>query len=300
MENHGQPLDPAAQAQQSHRPAGPITRRLHANRLRDADNLTADPERLNHLIALLEAQAQREHSRATHRPGVLWAGLAVLDANGMWDKTFGDTALAAFVTNLGPQVTVFAGPRMDSAPAQGAGVFLVPMGASIVLNAAAKAWSIYGTAGTPLNVEVFGRPLPPFAGVVEPVPMAAQVLDAYSSVVATQAATTILTVPAGRVWQGQVTLECGSQEAAAGTVAAQAIGVLSVSGAAAPVGNVLRADALAGANAAGGTVGADATGSNASPLVIVASATAPALLQLAATVAGTAGQVNASAVGLLL
>lgn len=299
----GHPLDPAAVAQAGHRTPGPIRKRILEKRLQEAENLQAEPHRLTALIALLEARERRdaeaEGLRRTHRPGVQWSGQAVLDASGVWDHSIGDTSYAAFITNLGPQVTVLAGQRADSAPGAGPGVFTVPMGAAMVLNAATKAWSIYGQPGTILDVQLWGRALPPFAGQITPIPMGAQVLDGEASVAATQVATTFLTVPAGRVWSGEIALQCAAQEAAAGVVAAQATGIISVANATAPTGTVLRCDALVGANAATGLTGSDGSASNASPLIVVAG-NQPALVQLATTVAGTAGEVNASAVGILL
>ena len=131
---------------------------------------------------------------------------------------------------------------------------------------------------------------------------AANILDGFSLVTATQAATTFLTVPAGRTWVGTVEILADVANAGANAVAGVAQGIVSVAGAGAapPAGNIMACTARAGANVAAGTVGSQ--GSNNSgpqPLTIVAPGGNAVTLQLTTTVAGTNGEVSVSAIGSL-
>lgn len=128
---------------------------------------------------------------------------------------------------------------------------------------------------------------------------AANVLDGFQSFAATTAATTVITVPQGRTWIGQVTVQCACAEVAAGAVQAQATGVVSVAGAGATpaAGNYLEVDAFAGANAATGTVGDGAASSVTTRMVLIAPAGNAIQLQLASTQAGTTSKVSCSAIG---
>lgn len=133
------------------------------------------------------------------------------------------------------------------------------------------------------------------------IPSAANVLDGFLNFAATAAATNVIVIPAGRTWVGTVSIQCAVQNAAAVAAAASAIGIVSVAGAGvAPVaGNYLRCDALVGANAAGGLTGDEGEASNSTPLVVIAPAGNAVQIQAAATIVGTAGSVNVSAIGAL-
>ena len=133
------------------------------------------------------------------------------------------------------------------------------------------------------------------------IPAAANVLDGFNTTNATQAATTLITVPAGRTWVGTVTINCTAFANAASAVGATGTGIISTAGAGVtPVaGNYLRCDASVGGNAAGGTVGDGDANNTTSPMVVAAPAGNSVTIQIASTVAGAAGQVSASAIGLL-
>lgn len=128
------------------------------------------------------------------------------------------------------------------------------------------------------------------------------ILDGFQTFAATTAATTVITVPAGRTWSGVVSVNCACQNAGANAVTAQATGVVSVAGAGATpaAGNYMRVTALAGANVAAGTVGDSGANSQSIPLVVVAPGGNAVTVQCAATVAGSSGEVNVSAVGALI
>jgi|SRR5579859_38729 len=130
----------------------------------------------------------------------------------------------------------------------------------------------------------------------------ANLLDAFSSVTTTQAATTLLTVPAGRTWVGVITLQCACGEAAAGAVAAQATGIVATAGTnvTPAAGNYLRCTAYAGANAASGLVGDSGSGFAQTHFVVIAPAANSVTLTLQTVNAGTFTEVNCTAVGELI
>lgn len=132
--------------------------------------------------------------------------------------------------------------------------------------------------------------------------VAANVLNGNQNIAATQAATTIITVPAGRTWVGTVGASCSVEEDAAGTVAGRARCIFSISGANATpaAGNVFAVEARAGANAVGGTVGGEAQNFGWMPLTVIAPAGNSVAVQVATSQSGTNTQVDAFASGALL
>lgn len=129
----------------------------------------------------------------------------------------------------------------------------------------------------------------------------ANILAGYQTFTSTTAATTLITVPQGRTWVGTVGASCSAQEAAAGTVAAQARAVITTAGTnvTPAAGTYLAVEAKVGANAAGGTVGAQGNNAAWIPLVVVAPAGNSVTVQVASTNAGTASVVDAFASGML-
>lgn len=127
----------------------------------------------------------------------------------------------------------------------------------------------------------------------------ATVLAGYQSFTATTAATTIVTIPAGKTWQGTVSVSAACGEAAAGTVAPNALGVISVAGTGVvpAAGNYFAVQATAGANAATGTVGDGASNFGSLPMIVVAPVGNSVTIQVTTTIAGTAGRIDASAFG---
>ena len=127
------------------------------------------------------------------------------------------------------------------------------------------------------------------------------ILDGLQTFAATAAATTVITVPAGRTWTGTIAISCACQNAGANAATAQATGIVSTAGAGVlpAAGNYLRCDALAGANVAAGTVGDSGDNFLSSPFTVVAPLGNAVTVQAAATVAGSGGQVSVSAIGAL-
>lgn len=125
------------------------------------------------------------------------------------------------------------------------------------------------------------------------------VLAGYQSFTATTAATTLVTIPAGKTWTGTVAVSAACAETAAATVVPNALGVISVAGAGATpaAGNYFGVQATSGANATTGTVGSGGSNFGSLPMIVVAPAGNAVTIQVTVTVAGTAGRVDASAFG---
>ena len=130
---------------------------------------------------------------------------------------------------------------------------------------------------------------------------AANILDGFQAFTATAAATTIITVPAGRTWVGTVSVSVDCRVDAAATVAGQATGVVSLSGAGStpPAGNLFQVACRAGAGAAGGTTGSSGENWGATPLTVVAPVGNAVLVQFTPTITGNAGDAAVSAIGVL-
>lgn len=133
-------------------------------------------------------------------------------------------------------------------------------------------------------------------------PAATDVLAGRVSLSASTAATTIITVPAGRTWSGQLWASASCEVTAAAAVAGRATAMLSVAGAGATptAGVYLVVDARSGANAATGTAGSGAANFGSVALVIVAPAGNAVTVQVASTNAGSSSLVEAGASGMLV
>lgn len=134
------------------------------------------------------------------------------------------------------------------------------------------------------------------------VPVAADVLVGALAHEATTAATDIIVIPAGRTWQGEVTLSCDVAVVAGSAAVGRALGEVLTAGVGVTpaAGAVLRCEARAGANAATGTVGSSGANSSRISLTVKAPAGNAVQLQLVSTISGTNGRVDASASGKLL
>lgn len=132
--------------------------------------------------------------------------------------------------------------------------------------------------------------------------VAADVLSGRQAFTATTVATTIVTVPAGRTWVGQVGASVAVGVNSASTTAGQASALLSVAGAGAipAAGVYLGVDALAGANAVTGLTGAQGSNYAAATWTVVAPAGNAVTIQVTATCAGTTSKVDAYATGVLV
>lgn len=129
----------------------------------------------------------------------------------------------------------------------------------------------------------------------------ANVLVGFQSFTATTAATTVLTVPAGRTWVGTLNISASVTNAAVNAVQGQARAVVTTAGAGVTpaAGTIAAVEARAGANAATGTVGTQGNAHINVNAVVVAPAGNAVQIQVTTTIAGTAGVVDISANGSL-
>jgi len=134
------------------------------------------------------------------------------------------------------------------------------------------------------------------------VPQTANILAGYQTFSATTAATTVITIPQGRIWQGTICISTAVTIPAAGTSTGQALVVVSLSGAGstpAP-GNIGGNESWAGANAAGGLSGTQGMNGIAIPITIQAGSGAACLVQATTTQVGANNRVDVTAAGVLI
>lgn len=130
---------------------------------------------------------------------------------------------------------------------------------------------------------------------------AANVLIGFQNAIASGGPTTVITVPAGRIWKGEVSLQVTCFNAAANTASAVATGLVTTAGTGVvpAAGSYLRCDAVIGADTGTGLDGTGATGYNSIAMVVIAPAGNGVTLQLTSTVSGSGGRINCTASGQL-
>lgn len=140
--------------------------------------------------------------------------------------------------------------------------------------------------------------LPIQTGVVA----AADILCGRIATTATTAATTLITIPAGRTWTGTIGASVALSIAAGTTAAGQATAQISVAGTgAAPTpGIYLGVDARVGAPLATSTAGAQSSNFASAPITAIAPAGNAITIQVATTNVGTSALVDVFALGKLL
>lgn len=135
--------------------------------------------------------------------------------------------------------------------------------------------------------------------VTQPSPTSANILNGFQTFTATTAATTLITVPAGRTWIGEIGSAVTVGIAAASATAGQARAVIATAGAGVTpsAGTQLAVEARTGANSATGTVGSQAANTARARLVVIAPAGNAVTVTVASTNAGTNSVVDAWAIG---
>lgn len=150
---------------ESPHPAGRFRRAIDTDRLA-LEQLTEMHQAVLDKLVGLNAIAQAcQELLVQPRKRVIWSGSVVLDANGQWSYTAGEGSKSIFVVNFtgNGTVTVSANSARPAAPGPGAGTHNVPAGVAAIFNNETTAWSLYGTAGNVVDVQVFGVPMPPMA-----------------------------------------------------------------------------------------------------------------------------------------
>lgn len=163
----------------------------------------------------------------------------------------------------------------------------------------------FGVAGTPaggvLSVQGVASMTP--VQTIPGAPSAANILAGQLSHTATTAATTILTVPAGRTWVGTLTISCAVQSPAANATTSSARGAIATAGVGVTpaAGTYLACEAKNGANAATGTVGTQAAQTVFIPFIVIApGGNSVTITGTTTIVGGGTGVVDYAAAGQLL
>lgn len=126
------------------------------------------------------------------------------------------------------------------------------------------------------------------------------VLCGQQSVTASTGATTLVTIPIGRTWTGQIGANCAGSNTGAVTTQGQARAVFTTAGGTAipAAGTYFVVEALWGANVAAGTVGTSDSTFGMAQFTVVAGSSA-ATIQVTTTIAGTIGHCDSFAIGQL-
>jgi hypothetical protein len=96
---------------------------------------------------------------------VLWSGTVELDAGGLWKFETRSLARAIFVDNQsGSTLIVYAGTPGPSQPSYGVGVHQLLTGNARTYNGKTNCWTIWGTSGLLVDVQVFGGHIDPGLG----------------------------------------------------------------------------------------------------------------------------------------
>jgi hypothetical protein len=91
--------------------------------------------------------------------------LATFNTNGVIARSIPAGYAALAITNLSADpVTVTSDTQASTAPSSGAGVALIPGNGAATVNLAGRAFTLYGTAGDQVVVQVFAATQPPAWG----------------------------------------------------------------------------------------------------------------------------------------
>ena len=133
-------------------------------------------------------------------------------------------------------------------------------------------------------------------------PLASEIISGRQAFTATTAATTLITIPAGRTWSGQIGASVTCSVAAGTTIPGQASAQISVSGTGAvPIAGIyLGVDTRVGSGLATSVNGAQSANFASAPIIICAPAGNTVTVQVASTNTGTVALVDAFALGKLL
>lgn len=167
MTEHDQdlPLGEAPAVIEAPRHIGRLLRPREQRRIEAAGHLEADTELLSALVGLqrtLDAVAQLVVSQQRR---VLWSGTALIGATGIWHRRVPGGSKSIAVTNYtgNSLVTVASAAPSGAAPGPGAGTHNVPAGVFATFNNDTADWTLYGTAGQAVHVEIFSVPVNPVA-----------------------------------------------------------------------------------------------------------------------------------------
>jgi hypothetical protein len=129
----------------------------------------------------------------------------------------------------------------------------------------------------------------------------ANILQGRLGATTNQVAVTLLTIPAGRIWVGQLTIGCAASDNAATTTIASSICTIAVAGAGSipAAGTIFSLGALSGGNTATGLTASSASNAATISVVVAASTAGPVTITGTITVAGDNSRGDLTAYGLL-
>lgn len=148
---------------------GRIRRHIEERRIADATVLQNDPATFDVLVGMHSVLQKISEAVGQPRCRVLWSGTAQIDATGQWHHRIGVGAAAAAINNPNTSALTLvagAGAPGGSAPGRGAGVWQVPASNQVAVNATGPTteWTLYGTPGLLVTVQLFGDPITPALG----------------------------------------------------------------------------------------------------------------------------------------
>ena len=137
---------------------------------------------------------------------------------------------------------------------------------------------------------------------VSAIPVGTDIIAGKLSTVATTAATTVITIPAGRTWQGSLGASVSVANNAATLTAGQASATFSLAGTGVlpAAGNYFSINALVGAALGTSTIGESSNNFGSIPLTVTAPVGNSVTIQVATINTGTTSLVDAFATGVLL
>lgn len=146
------------------RHAGRLLRPREQRRLQENDTI-APQELLDRMVGVENVLRALTGIIATKERRVLWSGSALINSNGIWHRRLPQGSKAIFVMNFSGNstVTVAAGAPLGAAPGPGAGTHNVPAGVAAVFNDDTADWTLYGSSGNALDVQIFSIPITPMA-----------------------------------------------------------------------------------------------------------------------------------------
>lgn len=134
------------------------------------------------------------------------------------------------------------------------------------------------------------------------IPVSTDIVSGRLALAATTAATTLVTIPAGRTWQGTIGASVSVNNAAATTTAGQASAKFSVAGTGVKpaAGIYFAVDTQVGAALATSVLGEQSSNFGSAQMFVTAPAGNSVTIQVASTNSGTSALVDAFAIGILL
>lgn len=147
------------------RHAGRILSRRDQEHLEDRSHLETDPAVLDRLVGIERILTAVGELVVTQRRRVLWSGTALIGETGVWHRRLPVGSRAIFVINYSGNgnVTVASGAPLGAAPGPGGGTHNCPAGVAAVFNADTDDWTLYGTPGNAVDVQIFSIPITPTA-----------------------------------------------------------------------------------------------------------------------------------------